>query len=101
MKNTKLSNRWIRGLALSSALALGAAPAVAMASQPIEQPSKTSYVKTVDASTIHLAESEDLAAREAASKQLESYEGGAAVVFIAGGSVLTVFLVVLLIALLI
>ena len=79
-------------LALASALALGAAPAVAMAdtTAPIVQVQKTSAPKQAQ-------DTSDYAQRDAADKQVQNYQGGSTVVIGISGGALLIMLFLLLI----
>jgi len=85
-----------RNLALASALALGAAPTVAMAAPmaPVTQ-----VVKADNASApTQSADSKSYADREAQDKQVGEYEGGNTVVIgISGGALVVLLLILLLI----
>lgn len=79
-------------LALASALALGAAPAVAVAdtTAPIVQVQKAS-------APTQAQDTSDYAHREAADKQVQNYQGGSTVVIGISGGALLVLLFLLLI----
>jgi hypothetical protein len=79
-------------LVLASALALGAAPAVAVAdtAAPIALVQKASAPKQAQ-------DTSDYAQREAADKQVQSYQGGSTVVIGISGGALLVLLFLLLI----
>jgi hypothetical protein len=82
-----------RNLALASALALGAAPAVAIAA-PTHAP-VTQVVKAEKPQAP--AQEKSYADREAADKQVGEYEGGNTVVIGISGGALVVLLLLLLI----
>jgi hypothetical protein len=81
-------------LVLASALALGAAPAVASAA-PVAH--EVQVVRTPTQAPVQSADSHDYAARESQDKQVANYQGGSTVVIGISGGALLVLLFLLLI----
>jgi osmotically-inducible protein OsmY len=81
-------------LVLASALALGAAPAVAAADSA---PAITAVQQDRSIAPKQAQDTSDYAQREAADKQVESYQGGSTVVIGISGGALLVLLFLLLI----
>jgi hypothetical protein len=81
-------------LVLASALALGAAPAVASAA-PVAH--EVQVVKAPTSAPVQSTDAHDYAAREKQDKQVANYQGGSTVVIGISGGALLVLLFLLLI----